>query len=148
VTAALRRVRGVQSASVDRRRDEATVIRLQGQASNQELVAAVRRVGYSASMIPVKNVTLSVSNMDRQGASERVRAALTRVPGVREVSVSGRNVAKVSYDNRRTDQNGLIRACQRAGFPATASATTAQPTRTRTVTVRSTPVRRTSPTTR
>ncbi len=108
----------------------------------------MRRVGYSASMIPVKNVTLSVNNMDRQGGTERVKAALRRVPGVREVRCSGRNVAKVSYDNRRTNQNGLIRACRRAGFPATAAAATAQPTRTRTVTVRSTPVRRTSPSTR
>ena len=99
-------------------------------------------------MIPVKNVTLSVSNMDRQGGTERVKAALRSVPGVREVSCSGSNVAKVSYDNRRTDDNGLILACRRAGFPATATASTAQPTRTRTVTVRSTPVRRTSPTSR
>ena len=93
-------------------------------------------------MVPVKNVTLSVSNMDRQGGTARVKAALRSVPGVRAVTVSGTSVAKVSYDRRRTDQTGLIQACRRAGFPARAAARTAQPTRTRTVPVRSTPVRR------
>ena len=115
---------------------------MKGQASNEQLCKAIHDIGYTASMIPVRNVTLSVSNMSRQGGCDRVKAALRSVPGVRDVTVSGTSVAKVSYDKRRTNQSGLIQACRRAGFPATAARRTAQPTRTRTVTVRSTPVRR------
>lgn len=119
MTAALRRVRGVTYANVDRRRNEATVHRTVGKATDSQLTSAVRRLGYSASVIPVKCSTLSV-NMGCKGCPAKVRSALQRVRGVRTVALQGTTSAKIQYDSRRANESGLILAVKRAGFTATA----------------------------
>jgi copper chaperone CopZ len=144
VTAALRRVRGVTYASVSPRKDEATVIRQKGKACDSELVAAVRRAGYSASVIPVRSVTLSVTNMDCRGCPERVQSALRRVPGVRKVEVKSRSLAQVDYDQRRVDRTKLIAAVRRAGFQAQTVTTTASARTTSTRTAARTAARQSS----
>lgn len=128
MTAALRRVRGVTYANVDRRRNEATVLRTRGQAPDKDLVKAVHKLGYSASIIPVKSSTLSV-NMACVGCPERVRSALRRVSGVRTVALQGKTTAKVEYDCRRANERGLVQACKRAGFTAKPVTTQRRPVR-------------------
>jgi len=132
VTAALRRVRGVSYAHVNRTKDEATVIRQVGTASNRQLESAVRNVGYSAKTIPVTSMTLTVDKMVTRREGDKVERALRRVPGVRGAAVNRRNVARVQYDRRRTSRTQIIQAVKRAGFLARDASTTptrAQPAR-------------------
>ena len=115
MTAALRRVRGVNHCSVDRTRDEALVVRTAGTARDEALVAAVRGVGYSASVIPVSTVTLA---FEGESCSARASDALRRAPGVRQVSIGTRGRAKVEFDRRRTDAVRLCEAVRSAGVEA------------------------------
>ncbi|MFV1958679.1 MAG: heavy-metal-associated domain-containing protein [Planctomycetota bacterium] len=118
VTTALRRVRGVSYAHVNRTKDEATVIRQVGTASDLQLENAVRNAGYGAKVIPIDSMTLTVSNMTGQGAPDRMKRTLQRVPGVRGVAVEKRKVARVQYDRRRTSRTKILQAVKRAGFQA------------------------------
>jgi Cu+-exporting ATPase len=115
-------VRGVQSATIDTRNDEARVLRRRGSGSNDALVAAVRRAGYTASVIPVSDVTLAIRGMDCGGCPEKMRSALRRVRGVRRVRVLGTARAQVFYDRRRVTDSVIVQAIERAGFSATPAA--------------------------
>ena len=120
MAAALRRVRGVVSATVDKRRSEAVVTRRRGTAPGSELTRAVRRVGYGATVIPTVKTTLRVADMGCSGCPEKVQAALQRVAGVRGVRMPSRTEAVVYYDRRRVSTTQLVQAVKRSGFTARA----------------------------
>jgi len=120
VAAALRRVRGVVSATVDKRRSEAVVTRRRGTAPGTELTSAVRRVGYGATVVPTVKTTFSVADMGCSGCPEKVQAALRRVAGVRDVRMPSRTEAVVYYDRRRVSTSQLVQAVSRCGFTARA----------------------------
>jgi copper chaperone CopZ len=115
VAAALRRVRGVESVHVDRTHDEAVVVREKGKADGDELVGAVERAGYQASVIPVRRCVLVVPDMTCNGCPEKVETVLNRVDGVRAVRMQERG-AQVYYDRRRVNEATLVRVVRRAGF--------------------------------
>ncbi len=115
MTAALRRVRGVLYANVDRLKNEAVVVRSRGTASDAQLEYAVHALGYGASVIPVRSLAIEV-DMRPENASTRVRAALGLVPGVRRIAVESTSLARVDFDARRATVTRLVEAVRRAGF--------------------------------
>ena len=118
MVAALRRVRGVVSATVDKRRSEAIVTRRRGTAPGSELTQAVRRAGYSATVSPTTRTILEVEGMTCGGCPEKVQAALERVSGVRAVRMPSDTEAVIYYDSRRVSQAQLVQAVSRCGFAA------------------------------
>ena len=84
MAAALRRVRGVSSASADRR--GAIVYRDPRTCSDQSLIDAVRRAGYSARIAKNDRCRIRV-DMTCDGCSRRVSSALLRVRGVKALAL-------------------------------------------------------------
>jgi mercuric ion binding protein len=75
----------------------------------------------SAAFAGEKTVTLSVQNMYCAACPYTVKASLEAVPGVANVAVSYQDkTAIVTYDDGKTDVNGLIAATTNAGYPSTA----------------------------
>jgi copper chaperone CopZ len=109
-------VRGVKTASVDRTRDEAWVVRQVGQASDGDLLRAVVKAGYSAYRLPIEAVSIDVSDMDCGGCPQRVRAAIQRVEGVRTVMLRDERMARVYFDARRASPGEILDAVRTAGF--------------------------------
>jgi len=67
-----------------------------------------------------QTVTLAVSNMTCAACPITVKKALSRVPGVSEVSVSyEKKLATVVYDDTQTTVAALTRATTDVGFPST-----------------------------
>jgi copper chaperone CopZ len=116
VAAGLRRVRGVTDVQVERGCDEAVVTRRQGTAPTSELVDAVRRTGYGATLVPVFRTELDCPDLDCAGCPERVRSALERAPGVRGVTLSTRTRIVVFYDRRRTGPETIRQVVLSQGF--------------------------------
>jgi mercuric ion binding protein len=67
-----------------------------------------------------QTVTLAVSNMTCAACPITVKTALSRVPGVTEVSVSNeKKQATVVFDDSQTTVASLTRATTDAGYPST-----------------------------
>jgi len=67
-----------------------------------------------------QTVTLAVAKMTCAACPITVKKALSRVPGVTEVSVSfERKQATVVFDNAKTTVSALTRATTDAGYPST-----------------------------
>jgi len=115
-------VQGVVSVSIDKRSNEAAVIRKEGTAPGGTLVAAVRRVGYTASVIPTLRFEREVPGMERVGVAERVNRLLRAEVGVRGVVFPSRTQLVVFYDGRRLNEQCLVRTVKRAGIDCPASA--------------------------
>ena len=113
MAAALRRVRGVISATADNR--QAVVQRDPKIASDQDLVSAVQGAGYRASVLRVERCRIDVDMRGDDGI-RRVTAAIVKVPGVKSLALVGKRVARVDYDPRRTSEQKLVDAVRRAGF--------------------------------
>ena len=94
--------------------------RRRGTAPGTELTRAVRRAGYSATVVPTVMATLQVTDMGCSGCPEKVQAALQRVAGVRGVRMPSRTEAVVYYDRRRVSTSQLVQAVKRSGFTARA----------------------------
>jgi len=74
-----------------------------------------------------QTVTLAVSNMTCAACPITVKKALSRVPGVTEVSVSNEEKqATVVFDDTQTTVAALTRATTDAGYPSTAVTGTAK----------------------
>ena len=92
------------------------MVREKGACTDDQLVRACRSAGYSARVIPVRRVTITVRDMDCTGCPERVKRAIRRVGGVRRVNLQGSEKARVFFDKSRTCKNDIIDAVRRAGF--------------------------------
>lgn len=67
-----------------------------------------------------KTVTLSIPGMTCATCPITIKAALKKVPGVTEVTVSYKTLeAVVTYDDARTNTDALIKATTDAGYPST-----------------------------
>lgn len=64
----------------------------------------------------MRQATLSVQGMQRTGNSDRVRASLRGVQGVRSVEMQGTSGARVTYDPRKVKPTDLTRALRKAGL--------------------------------
>ncbi len=74
-----------------------------------------------------QTVTLSVSKMTCAACPITVKKALSRVPGVTEVSVSyEKQQATVVFDDTQTNVAALTRATTDAGYPSTVETGTAK----------------------
>jgi mercuric ion binding protein len=75
-------------------------------------------LGSSAALAETKTVTLSVPGMDCEACPITVKKALSRVPGVSQVSASyERKQAVVTYDDSKTTVEALTKATANAGYP-------------------------------
>lgn len=73
----------------------------------------------SAAFAAEKTVTLAVSNMYCADCPYIVKKSLERVQGVANVTVSYKDkTVIVTYDDSKTDVNGLIAATTNAGYPS------------------------------
>ena len=76
-------------------------------------------LGSSAALAETKTVTLSVPGMDCEACPITVKKALSRVPGVSQVSASyERKQAVVTYDDSKTTVEALTKATANAGYPS------------------------------
>jgi mercuric ion binding protein len=74
-----------------------------------------------------QTVTLAVSNMTCAACPITVKKALSRVPGVTEVSVSNeKKQATVVFDDTQTTAAALARATTDVGYPSTPVLSTAK----------------------
>jgi mercuric ion binding protein len=74
-----------------------------------------------------QTVTLAVSKMTCAACPITVKQALSRVPGVTEVSVSfEKKLATVVFDDSQTTVAALTRATTDAGYPSTVEASAAK----------------------
>lgn len=82
-------------------------------------IAATLLMGATPAFATVKQVTLTVPTMDCATCPITIKAALLKVPGVSQASVSytQRN-AKVTYDDAKTDVKALTQATDAAGYPS------------------------------
>ncbi len=117
VERALRKVPGVQQASVNLASEQAR-IQLDGPSSGDTLpalVAAVEQAGYA---VPAHSLELAIDGMTCASCVGRVERALRKVPGVREVSVN------LASERAHLDLLGavetaeLIAAVDKAGYKA------------------------------
>ncbi len=113
MAAALRRVRGVTSATADRQ--EAVVYRDPKICSDQGLVDAVRRAGYFARVSKTAQCRIAV-DMHGGGSSNRVSQALFSVQGVKSLRLYDQKVARVTYDPDQADKKRMVAALKHAGF--------------------------------
>ncbi|MHB9797738.1 heavy metal translocating P-type ATPase [Pseudomonas sp. MT3] len=117
VERALRKVPGVQEASVNLASEQAR-IQLAGAPSDDALpalVAAVEQAGYA---VPAHSLELAIDGMTCASCVGRVERALRKVPGVREVSVN------LASERAHLDLLGavdiadLVTAVDKAGYKA------------------------------
>jgi mercuric ion binding protein len=80
---------------------------------------AVGVVAASATSAAEKTVTLAVKNMYCADCPFVVKRSLEAVPGVAKVAVSYKDkTAIVTYDDSKTDVQGLTAATTNAGYPS------------------------------
>ena len=75
----------------------------------------------SAAFATEQTVTLNVANATCQLCGPIVKRSLTRVSGVLDVQISeedGATIAKVRFEDSRTDVPTLITATTNAGYPS------------------------------
>ena len=108
-------MRGVKKVEVNRRQSEAVVTRIKGQAPGSKLVAAVRRAGYTAKVIPTYRLTLECPTMAKAGCNERMKRALRSVRGVRGIGFPSPTQAVIYFDGRRTSAQELKRLFKSRG---------------------------------
>lgn len=74
----------------------------------------------SPEAVTPKTVTLSVPGMTCATCPITIKAALKKVPGVTDVTVSYKTLeAVVTFDDARTNTDALIKATTDAGYPST-----------------------------
>jgi len=119
VVAALSQVSGVRSADVNRAKTEVIVLRDARYTRDQDLLDAVAPTGYSAALVPIETVRLTVENLDCSGCPRKAESVLRGARGARYVALDAAgHRAVVTIDRRKTDSDRLISALKGAGFPA------------------------------
>ena len=114
VEKALRRVPGVQAASVNLATEQAAVTYDAAQVSPTQLQAAVESAGYG---VVTEQREFPVTGMTCASCSMRVEKALRKVPGVLDANVNlAAEHATVSYSPATADWDDLKAAVERAGY--------------------------------
>lgn len=74
----------------------------------------------TAAWVTPRTITLSVPGMTCATCPITIKAALKKVPGVTDVTVSYERLeAVVTFDDTKTDADALIKATTDAGYPST-----------------------------
>ncbi len=116
VESALKEVPGVASVVVNLGTERATVQFADGSVPIEQLVTAVRDVGYD---VPVDTKTLAVSGMTCASCVAHVEGALKELPGVTEAVVNlGLGSAKVTYIPGVVTLGQMKRAVREVGYEA------------------------------
>ncbi|HKZ82177.1 MAG TPA: heavy metal translocating P-type ATPase [Anaerolineae bacterium] len=116
VESALKEVPGVASVMVNLGTERATVQFANGSVPVEQLVTAVRDVGYD---VPVETTTLAVSGMTCASCVAHVEGALKELPGVAEAVVNlGLGSAKVTYIPGVVTLGQMKRAVREVGYEA------------------------------
>src|SRR3990172_8025532 len=116
VESALKEVPGVASVMVNLGTERATVQFANGSVPVEQLVTAVRDVGYD---VPVETTTLAVSGMTCASCVAHVEGALKELPGVTEAVVNlGLGSAKVTYIPGVVTLGQMKRAVREVGYEA------------------------------
>ena len=112
----------MRGADVSLERAEARVRFEEGQVKPEALAAAVNRLGFSATLVEVRDAprpTLRVTGLTNQRAVRQVEEALWALAGVREVRISQKSgEVFVDYDRQRLRAEDLIAAVRRLGLSA------------------------------
>ena len=117
VAKALRAVEGVTYATVLPDGREATVTRKSGSGPDADLEKAVRTAGFSARVLRMETVQLTVYGLDCTGCVERVHRVVGEVKGTRRVRVTvAKRQVTVTFESRKTTAAKIIGALKKAGF--------------------------------
>jgi len=85
----------------------------------QTLLAAFLAIGWSLAAAQPRTVTLSVPGMNCELCPLTVKKAISKVPGVANVSASyEKKEAVVTYDDSKATLDALTRATANAGYPS------------------------------
>lgn len=107
---------GVTKATVDLSHKRAMVTVESGRVGAEALVNAVEQAGFTAMVLPVETVCLSVSGMTCEACAASVQKALVAVEGVEEASVDFESAtACVVRVKRQSPLDALQRAVTAAG---------------------------------
>ncbi|HLF28357.1 MAG TPA: heavy metal translocating P-type ATPase [Anaerolineae bacterium] len=124
VETALKEVPGVASVVVNLGTERATVQFVNGGVPIEQLVTAVRDVGYD---VPVETTTLVVSGMTCASCVGHVEGALKELPGVAEAIVNlGLGSAKVTYIPGVVTLSQMKRAVREVGYQASETSSGAE----------------------
>jgi Cu+-exporting ATPase len=114
VERALKKVPGVQAASVNLASEQAAVTYDPEQAAPAQLLAAIERAGYG---VIADQVALPITGMTCASCVNRVEKALRKVPGVVDASVNlASEQASVTYLPTTAGWGELKQAVERAGY--------------------------------
>lgn len=113
VETALKKVDGVQSASVNLATERADIV-LDQPVDSQVLVHAIEQSGYD---VPANNIELSIKGMTCASCVGRVEKALKAVAGVKEANVNLATERATVSGSANVDD--LITAIDKAGYDAT-----------------------------
>ncbi len=119
IVRALRNVPGVKEVNKGSHRKELEIVRDGRKKNDKELTAAVKGVGFAASVVPTATVKLTVRGLDCGGCEARAKATLEKAAGTKSAAVSKKTKqAEITYDTRKTTTTKLVAALKKAGFPA------------------------------
>jgi Cu+-exporting ATPase len=123
----LKAVPGVSSATVNFATEKAYITRDPAKASEQDLIASIRKAGYdalpSAAAGAFGTAELDIIGMESAHCQGIVEKALRQAPGVTEATVNlATERALVTFDPARQSVNGLIAAVRKAGYDARTAA--------------------------
>jgi P-type Cu+ transporter len=139
----LKKIPGVQDASVNLATEQATVTYDPVQTGLEQMVQKVDAVGYKAIplVLPVSRLTTPVKS-DREGESRvvldlegmtcascaiRIEKGLKKVPGVKDASVNlATEQATVTYDPAQTGLEQMVQKVEAVGYKATPQVTSTQ----------------------
>ncbi len=116
MAAALKSVQGVQDVKLNSDSSEATVT-LKATSKDADLVAAVKKQGYGAWVIPTKTVQLAVTGLACGGCEKKADAAIRTVTGMRKVKVNKTSKrATITFEIKRATTTKIVKALKKAGF--------------------------------
>ncbi len=113
----LKRLSGVQAASVSLAAETATVDFTPGQSALAELAGAIAKAGFT---VPLETVELAISGMTCAACATRLEKVLSRVAGVEKAAVNlATERATLAVPVGAVATAELIAAVRKAGFDAT-----------------------------
>ncbi|GAB6935998.1 heavy metal translocating P-type ATPase [Calditerricola yamamurae] len=116
------KVDGVKAAAVNLATEKATVTYDPERTSVEDLIDAVRRIGYD---VRGETVTLAVHGMTCAACAARIERQLKKVAGVLDARVNlAAETATVDYLSGKADVDVLVAAVRKAGYDAAVSAGT------------------------
>ncbi len=129
VTRALKGLSGISSAKVSFKPQRAVVRFNPKKVTTSQMIAAIKKVGYKASLSKTKltkvaaantnTITLSLSGMTCGGCAFNVKNALKKVNGILSAKVTYKpQRAVIQYNTQKANIQQMIQAIKKAGYKA------------------------------